>query len=67
MYLRNPYYMQTEENWIQKQLYYSYTKIVLHFEHSQSCNNNKNQNEFYSWWEFNEQDLTHYTTQITVA
>lgn len=24
-----------------------YTKIVQHFEHSQSCNNNKDQNEFY--------------------
>lgn len=38
MYLKNPYYMQTEENWLQKPLHYSVLKFLQHFRHFQSCN-----------------------------
>lgn len=50
MYLRNPNYMQREENWVQKEdhnITLLYTKIVQCFKHFQSCNSNKDQNNFY--------------------
>jgi len=40
-------YMQTKDNWLQKPLHYCVLKFLQCFKHSQSCNSNKDQNEFY--------------------
>lgn len=47
MHLRNPNYMQTEENWLQKPLHYTVLKFLQCFKHFQSCNSNKDQGKFY--------------------
>ena len=47
MYLKNPNYMQIELGTNKNHITLLYTKIVQCFKYFQSCNSNKDQNDFY--------------------